>query len=313
VGFGTYKLTGPEGMKAIKCAIKTGYRLLDTAHVYQNEVEVGKAVRESIEEGVLKSRDEIFITSKLHSAYHNPKRVLGAIEHQVGLLGLDYIDLYLIHAPWGHKPTSATLYDLKTETKENGDPVLEDFDHRAIWAEMEKAVEKGLVRNIGVSNFDIEQVDHLLAGCKIKPLNNQIECHPYLDQNDIIKHHQKHDISVTSFMSLGRGDRTKDGNGVNLFDNPVVEAVAKKYGKSTAQILLRYQLQQGVLIVPKSATPSRITENSELFDFAIDEVDVEAIRSLDLNKRSCQFGPSSASKNFPQSWLKENWYQELHR
>ena len=86
---------------------------------------------------------------------------------------------------------------------------MEDFDHRAIWAEMEKAVEKGLVRNIGVSNFDIEQVDHLLAGCKIKPLNNQIECHPYLDQNDIIKHHQKHDISVTSFMSLGRGDRTK--------------------------------------------------------------------------------------------------------
>ena len=139
---GTYKLLGDSGLNAIKHAIKSGYRLLDTAHVYKNEDLVGRAVRESIQDGTLKSRDEIYITSKLHSGYHNPKCILDAVKHQVNLLGLDYIDLYLIHAPWGHKPKNFN-FDLETEAKENGDPILEDFDHAKIWEELEKAVDLG--------------------------------------------------------------------------------------------------------------------------------------------------------------------------
>ena len=135
-------MLGDSGLNAIKHAIKSGYRLLDTAHVYKNEDLVGRAVRESIQDGTLKSRDEIYITSKLHSGYHNPKCILDAVKHQVNLLGLDYIDLYLIHAPWGHKPKNFN-FDLETEAKENGDPILEDFDHAKIWEELEKAVDLG--------------------------------------------------------------------------------------------------------------------------------------------------------------------------
>ena len=190
-------------MAAIKLAIKTGYRLLDTAHVYRNEDTVGQAVRESISDGVLSSRSDIFITSKLFSGYHNPRLIRGAIEHEIGLLGLEYIDLYLIHAPWGVKPQPGS-FNLETVSDE-----MEDFDHLDMWKELESAVDDGLVRAIGVSNFDIEQVDNILQACRIKPLNNQVESHPYLDQSALIKHHKQHDISVTSYMSLGRGDRTK--------------------------------------------------------------------------------------------------------
>jgi len=131
-----------------------------------------------------------------------------AIEHQICLLDTDYIDLYLIHAPWGHKPKSSK-FDLESETDESGNPILDDFDHVEIWRELENAVDLGLVKHIGVSNFDSAQVDNILKNCRIRPINNQIEIHPFLDQSEIMRHHVNENISITSYMSLGRGDRTK--------------------------------------------------------------------------------------------------------
>ncbi|CBY37977.1 unnamed protein product [Oikopleura dioica] len=312
VGLGTYKLNGVSGVSAMKHAIKTGYKLLDTAFIYKNETEVGQAIAESVEEGVLKSREDIFVTSKLHSGFHKPSKILPAIRHSLNLMNSEYIDLYIIHAPWGMKPTEAESgadFPFTTATDETGNDIFDDYELVDVWAQLEKAVDEGLVRHIGLSNFDDDQVRLILSNCRIKPVNNQIELHPWLDQPDSVQFLLDNDISVTSFMSLGRIERTLDSKGKTLVDEAIVLEIAKNHGKSPAQVLLRYQLQRGVLVIPKSATPSRIEENANIFDFSLSENDVLEISKLNKPLRSCHFKDRRPSKNFPKLWLSEPVYQ----
>ena len=167
-------------------------------------------------------------------------------------LGLDYIDLYLIHCPWGHQALS------EDEEKNFGGrpaykddcPIPNSFDHREMWKALEDAVDAGLVKEIGLSNFDNSQVQYILDQCRIKPFNNQVEIHPWIDQSELVDFHKQNDISVTSFMSLGRAGRSA-AHGGNLFENELLDKIAKKYNVTIAQLLLKYQLQRGIIIVPK--------------------------------------------------------------
>lgn len=253
VGLGTFRLSGQTGCEAIKFALKCGYRLLDTAHIYGTEGIVGRAVRECIADGTLSSRQDVFITSKLFGTFHQPSLIIGAIKHQVKILGLDYIDLYLIHTPWGYRNgnDSQSDYRINAATDQIGDIIFDDYSHVEMWQEMEKAVDIGLVKHIGLSNFDENQVDRILTNCRIRPYNNQVEIHPFLAQDALIDHHKRHTISITAFMPLGRINWTRDETGTNLFDNKTIRAIARKYCVTPAQILLRYQLERGVTVIPK--------------------------------------------------------------
>jgi len=309
IGFGTYLLKGDTGLKAMKHAIKVGYRHIDTAHLYDNEELVGQAVQESILEGVLKSRDEIFITSKLGTIWHDPKKIPKVIQYQVNRLGLDYIDLYLIHCPWGHQALSD-----EEESNFGGRPAYKDdcpipnsFDHREMWKALEDAVDAGLVKEIGLSNFDNSQVQYILDECRIKPFNNQVEIHPWIDQSELVEFHKRNDISVTSFMSLGRAGRSA-AHGGNLFENELLEKIAKNYNVTIAQLLLKYQLQRGIIIVPKSKTPERIEENAKLFHFEISSEDMDQIKAMNKDCRSCNFLANGNNPNFPPSWKKEQFF-----
>jgi len=308
VGFGTYLLKGETGLVALKHAIKTGYRLLDTAHLYQNEELVGQAVRESIAEGVVK-REEMWITSKLASVWMDPAKIGKVVQHQHDTLGVGAIDLYLIHCPWGHEfitPEEETAFGIRP-LYDGDKPVQKSFPLASIWAALEECVDKGLVKHIGVSNFDNEQVQQILDSCRIRPANNQVELHPWIDQSELVDFHHKNDVSVTSFMSLGRAQRSEKHGG-NLLENEFLSEMASKYGVSIAQLLLRYQLQRGVLVIPKSKTPDRIDENSKLFHFEITNEDMAGIKKLDKNTRSCNFVINRDNENFPNSWKKEQFY-----
>lgn len=306
IGLGTYKLKGSKGLQAIKYAIQIGYRLIDTAHLYENEDIVGVAVRESIQEGIIKSREDIFITTKLATVNHDPSRIKEILQFQNQRLGLEYIDLLLIHAPWGQQIMSEeekNNYGIRPLYKDDI-PVPNYFDHNDMWKEMEKCVKLGFIRHIGLSNFDNTQVQSLLDNSTIKPFNNQVEIHPWVDQEELVKFHFENNISVTSFMSLGRANRSSEHGG-NLLENEKLHTIARKYDVSIAQLLLKYQLQRNICVIPKSETPERILENSKVFHFQITKEDMNEIKKLNKNQRSCNFLDNKNNPGFPTSWPKQ--------
>ncbi|GGE67551.1 aldo/keto reductase [Priestia taiwanensis] len=249
LGLGVYKAQeGNEVKNAIKTALQLGYRSIDTASLYGNEQGVGEAIRES---GI--PREELFITTKIWNTDHGYTSTIDAFYESLKKLGLSYIDLYLIH--W---------------------PVQEKFldTYRA----MEKLYEEGLVRAIGVCNFHTHHLEKLLANCTVKPVINQIEMHPRLSQVDVRHFCTEQDIQVEAWSPLMRGGE--------VLQNDIVQTLATKYNKTPAQIVLRWHLQHDVIIIPKSVTPARIKENSEIFDFALTDEDMLLIDSLHTNTRT---------------------------
>jgi len=279
LGFGTWKSEPHVVGNVVKYALKLGYRHLDCAFVYKNESEVGKAIIDS-EIG----RKSIFVTSKLWNTEHRPNRVKQACENSLRELKLDYLDLYLMHWP------VAFLPDKGTHPKNaNGQFELDDVPLSDTWEAMQNLVTSGLVRNIGVSNFGPTQLAAISNVGKFKPAMDQVECHPYLNQEPLIKHCKRNAIAMTAYSPLGNPSVKSDDS---VLENNLVKELAASYGRTPAQIVLRWLVQRGLVVIPKSVTPSRIKENSEIFEFLLSPEDL--LRMNGLNRGAHVIHPSWA-------------------
>ncbi|XP_014204959.1 aldose reductase [Copidosoma floridanum] len=294
-GLGTWKSQPGEVTQAVKDAIDIGYRHIDCAHVYGNEKEVGQAIAAKVSEGVIK-REDLFITSKLWNTYHKPELVEVALKRTLADLDLDYLDLYLIHWPVAYKDGPDNF-----PKNENGQPLHDStVDYLDTWKAMEKMHEKGLARNIGVSNFNSEQLTRVIENSKIKPVANQIECHPYLTQKKLSDFCKSKGVVITAYSPLGSPDRPwAKPNDPKLMEDKKLLELSQKYKKSPAQLLIRYQLDRGHVVIPKSVTKSRILENSQVFDFKLSPEDIAYIDSFDCNGRICPMTGCESSPHFP--------------
>lgn len=248
MGLGVFKVSeGEEVIQSVKAAIKNGYISIDTASVYKNEEGVGQAIKES---GV--PREELFITTKLWNADQGYESTLKAFETSLNNLGLDYLDLYLIHWPGKDK-------------------------YKETWKAFEKLYKEGRVRAIGVSNFQVHHLEDLISTAEIKPMVNQVEFHPHLTQKELLAFCKKEGIQLEAWSPLKQGQ---------LLNEPVIEDIAHKYNKSVAQVILRWDLQHGVVTIPKSIKEHRIIENANIFDFELSVEDMEKIDGLNQDSRA---------------------------
>lgn len=249
LGLGVYKITDEEMQDTVDAAIKAGYRAFDTAHFYFNEASLGKALKSS---GV--PRESLFVTTKLWNddqGYENTKK---AFNDSLGKLGLDYIDLYLIHWPCPDNDLFIKSYQA-----------------------MEALYAEGKIKALGVANFKQHHLEKLLAVAKVKPVVNQIEFHPIFNQKDLQAYCEAQDILVTAWSPLMRGG--------DLFNNEVLQSIAKEYNKTVPQIILRWHIDNGRIVIPKSSNPERIASNYDIFDFELKEKDIQAIDTLNKNER----------------------------
>nr|CAD7588728.1 unnamed protein product [Timema genevievae] len=293
-GLGTWKSKPGEVTQAVKDAIDAGYRHFDCAFAYGNEKEVGEALKVKLEEGVVK-REDLFITSKLWNSFHRPDLVVPVLKKTLENLQLEYLDLYLVHWPMAFKEEGENM-----PRDAAGNIIFSEVDYVDTWKAMEEAVKQGLTRSIGISNFNSEQITRLLKTATIKPVTNQVECHPYLNQKKLIEFCRSKDIVVTGYSPLGSPDSPflKPGDPL-LLDDPKLKSLAKKYNKSPAQVVLRYSVQRGVVTIPKSVTKHRIQENLDIFDFELSKDDLAYLDSFDCNGRVCTVGHSTSHKYFP--------------
>lgn len=247
LGLGVYKMSeGQEVIASIEAAIRNGYRSIDTASLYQNEEGVGQAIKAS---GI--SREELFITTKVWNSDQGYDSTLKAFDTSMSKLGLDYLDLYLIHWP------------VKGKYKET-------------WKALEQLHKDGRVHSIGVSNFQIHHLEDLLADTEVRPVVNQVELHPLLSQLELREYCKSQGIQIEAWSPLAQG---------KLLDNEVLKAIGAKYGKSTAQVIIRWDLQHGIVTIPKSSNPERIVENANVFDFELTAEEMKQIDSLNQDQR----------------------------
>ncbi|XP_017786093.1 PREDICTED: aldose reductase-like [Nicrophorus vespilloides] len=293
-GLGTWKSKPGEVSQAVKDAIDIGYRHIDCAHIYGNEKEVGQAINAKLDEGVVK-REDLFVTSKLWNTFHRPDLVEGALKDSLANLGLSYLDLYLIHWPIGYLEEGPLF-----PTNKDGSMLFSEVDYVDTWKALEACTRKGLVKSIGLSNFNKKQIERVLKAATVRPVNLQVECHPYLNQSRLIEFCRSKRIQVTAYSPLGSPDRpwAKPDDPVLLDDHKLKE-IAKKYNKTVAQLLLRYQVQRNIITIPKSVTKSRIAENFQVFDFALTDDDVKYLDSFNCNGRICPMTPALGHPHHP--------------
>ncbi|WP_088011313.1 aldo/keto reductase [Gottfriedia acidiceleris] len=248
LGLGVFKVSeGEEVVESVKAAIRNGYISIDTAAIYKNEEGVGQAIKES---GI--AREELFVTSKVWNSDQGYETTLQAFEKSLNLLGLDYLDLYLIHWPGVDK-------------------------YKDTWKALETLYKDGRVRAIGVSNFQINHLQNLMSDCEIKPMVNQVEFHPHLTQKELLAFCKNEGIQMEAWSPLKQGQ---------LLEEPVLTKIAQKYSKSVAQVILRWDLQHDVVTIPKSIKEHRIVENANIFDFELTQEDMENIDALNQNSRA---------------------------
>ncbi|CCQ59318.1 MAG: aldo/keto reductase [Crocosphaera sp.] len=280
-GLGTWKSKPGEVKNAVKYALSIGYKHIDCAAIYGNETEVGEALKESFADNVVQ-REDIFITSKLWNNRHKKDDVVLGLKQTLKDLELDYLDLYLIHWPVAFKPEVIFPEDASGVLSLSEVPLIET------WQGMEQAVNQGLVKNIGVSNFSIKKIDNIISNCSIKPAMNQVECHPYLQQDELLASCQQNDIVLTAYSPLGSKDRPdslKQKNEPTLLENEVIKNIAEKYQVTTAQILIKWAIERGTVVIPKSVSPERIKQNFEAQNINLDTEDMEQIKTLNRNYR----------------------------
>lgn len=246
-GFGVFMVEAGDPCKeAVLSALKAGYRMIDTAAAYFNEVDVGAAIKES---GI--PREEIYVTSKLWMQDYGYEAAKKGIDASLENLGLDYMDLYLLHQPYG--------------------------DTMGAWRALEEAVDEGKIRSIGVSNHTEKFLKKMITNMKILPAVNQMECNPLFQQKELRKYMGQYGIRMEAWYPLGHGNR-------ELFENVELKAIAEKYQKSVGQVILRWHLQEGIVAIPKAMNPVHIKENLELYDFMLTDAEMAKIKKLDKGK-----------------------------
>jgi alcohol dehydrogenase (NADP+) len=288
LGLGTWKSTPGEVENAVIEAIKIGFRHIDCAAIYGNEKEIGRALKEVIDRGIVK-REELFITSKLWNNMHGYDDVEIAIKQSLADLQLEYLDLYLIHWPVAHKrdivnPKVASDFESLTNV-----PLIET------WEGMIKVKELGLCRHIGVSNFSISKLQSLLVNTRMKPEMNQVESHPYLHQKNLKTFCDLHEILFTAYSPLGSRDRENE-HAPDLFNDPLIQKIALQKGISSAQVLIAWAINRDTVVIPKTVTPSRMTEN-----FAAADIELTVDEMTSLNELNQDFRYIDGS-----FWIKEN-------
>ncbi|MBO3061578.1 MULTISPECIES: aldo/keto reductase [Mammaliicoccus] len=262
VGLGVFRVENNDVAKdAVKHAIQSGYRSIDAAFIYGNEVKVGEGIAEGIKAANI-TREDLFITSKIWIDDYGKDNVQKAYEKSLNLLGLDYLDLYLMHWP-------GTDLDLLLNT----------------WEGMENLYNQQLVKNIGVSNFNIDHLEILINQANVKPVLNQVEFHPYLTQTELRNYLSKHEIKMESWSPLMNAE---------ILQDETVNRIAKEINKSPAQVIIRWNIDHDVITIPKSVTPSRIEENFEVFNFSLNDDQIKRLDALNQNKR---IGPNPAEFN----------------
>ncbi|WP_296061408.1 aldo/keto reductase [uncultured Ellagibacter sp.] len=244
VGLGTYLLAPDDAQAAVTYALDGGYELIDTANAYVNERAVGRGMSDSG-----RAREEIFLETKLWPCFYESDT---AVDETLERLGTDYIDLMILHQPAG--------------------------DYLAGYAKLEAAYKAGKLRSIGISNFNKAEIENLLAHCEITPALIQVECHPYFPQTELKELLDKHNIALQSWYPLGGRDNK------SILEEPIVSELAEKNGKTAAQVIMRWHVQQGNIVIPGSKTPSHIADNIDIFDFELSDEDMEAMAALDQGK-----------------------------
>jgi len=261
LGLGVYRSTVDETVRVVSSAIAKGYRLIDTAAAYGNEEQVGEGIRQS---GV--DRSELFITTKLFLADYGYEAALKAFDVSMQKLGLDYLDFYLLH--W---------------------PVPRQFDETlASWRALEKLHAEGRIKSIGVCNFNPDHLNNLIEQSDVVPVINQVELHPYFSQENVREANAKHNILTQAWSPIGGVKRywaTDPEAAHDPLRDPVITSIAEKYGKSAAQVILRWHIEHGVSVIPKSSRDERLVENIDIFDFQLEEKEVAAIDALNCNER----------------------------
>ena len=250
-GFGVFLVKPEETVAAVSTALEVGYRHIDTAEMYGNEKEVGEAISRSDLD-----RADVFITTKLSNDAHEPDEARRAFDESLKALGVDYVDLFLIHWPL---------------------PTRYDGDYVSTWKTLEEFYREGRARSIGVSNFQPRHLRRLHTESDIPPAVNQIEVNPYLTQDEVRGFCAEHQIAIEAWSPLGRG---------NVLNDPMIESIAHRAGKTPAQVVLRWHIERGDIIFPKSVTPARIKENFGIFDFELPPEDIEAITLLNRDERT---------------------------
>jgi 2,5-diketo-D-gluconate reductase A len=256
LGFGVFQIEPKDTVQAVSKALEVGYRHIDTAEMYGNEAEVGQAVRTS---GL--DRGEVFVTSKLNNGFHRPDDARKAFDSSLEALKFDYLDLFLIHWPL---------------------PTLYDGDFVSTWKVLEELQRDGRVRSIGVSNFQVAHLERLAAEADVVPAVNQIEAHPYFTNDEVRAYDKAHGIANEAWSPIAQG---------KVLDDPTIVDIAQQVGRTPAQVTLRWHIQRGDIVFPKSTTPERIEENFHIFDFELDDVAMDRINSLDKGEAGRQ-GPN---------------------
>jgi len=268
-GLGTWKSAAGEVNKTVQDAIDVGYRHIDCALAYSNEHEVGAAIETKIKQGIVK-REDLFVTSKLWNTHHRSDLVIQGCKQSLKDLKLDYLDLYLVHWPMAFKEDGDLF-----PRNENGDIIFSDVDYLDTWKEMEKLVSLGLVKTIGLSNFNSQQIQRVLDNCTIKPAMLQVETHPYWNQTKLVDFCKSKGIAVTAYSPFGSPDRPwAKPEDPKLLDDIKLGELAKKYGKSPAQLVLRWLIQRGIVTIPKTVNKNRLAENLNIFDFTLSDEDM---------------------------------------
>ena len=291
VGLGYWKVEESAAAALTVEAVRMGYRLLDCASDYGNEANVGEGIAEVARLGLCK-REELWVTSKLWNTYHRPEHVKLAVQRSLRDLKLDYLDLYLIHFPIAlqHVPFE-TRYPAGWFADPSADQprmVTDSVPIRETWQAMEELMDAGLVRSIGVSNFGVSLVRDLLSQCRIRPGVLQIESHPYLVQSKLIRFCKESNIAVTAFSPLGAPSYVPLGmatEGDSVLIHPVVQKIASEHGRTAAQVVLRWGVQRGTAVIPKTSKVERLSENLDLAGFELSEAEMVSIQLLDKSQR----------------------------
>jgi len=308
IGLGTWKIPDDVLPTLIPEAVSLGYRHFDCACDYGNEPAVGKGIANALEAGTV-SREDLWITSKLWNTYHHPDHVRAACERSLQDLGLDELDLYLIHfpvtlafVPFEERYPPGWFFDPEAE---NPSMKHVDVPYADTWGAMEELVDAGLVKRIGVCNLGTAMLRDLKSYARIQPSVLQVEMHPYLTQQNLLRFCQEQDIAVTAFSPFGASSYVPlsmaDAN-ESLFDDADIQSIAAKYGKTVGQIALRWAVQRGTVAIPKTQTVSHLQENIEIYDFGLSEEDMLTIDQMNRDRRfndPAEFGEAAFNTFYP--------------